>query len=294
MNLTRRTLALALALTPGIGGRTVSRILTRNDLLARKPTDFLAIGVEGLREEYRVNARGAAAWVARQREMVRMADELQSRLDPLGVRMVTLADATYPSAIEQFDPDPPGILYLYGNERLLESPSVAILSSRQSPPVALERMESLAEEHVLAGRVIVSGHDTPEYQRVAVVPLRWGAPRILVLDTGLFAALGVDLKEEPFRAGRLWRFQFDARSDLVVTGVNPLGKFHRQSNRIRDRILGGLARQIDLVAPREGGNMERMAILALRAGRPVRIDSESELAERLFALGATPLSPKSG
>lgn len=286
---TRRQLALALALTPGVGGKTVARTLTRNDLLGRTPGEVLRLGVEALREDYRFPARGAASWVAARQAMLAEADRLQTRLDPHGVSMVTSADASYPSRIEEFDPNPPGLIYLYGNLKLLHTDTFAILSSRKTSSAGLDLIERATEAHVLAGRVLVSGHDTPEYQRAAVVPLRWGAPRILVLDVGMIQALGDDLLDEPFRAARLWRFRFDPLTDLAISTVNPEAAYHRESNRIRDRLVGSLAMRLDGVEVSPGGNMHRLAALGLRAGREVRVHESSQSFESLAAIGAKPL-----
>jgi len=290
MTLTRRQLALALALTPGIGGKTISRAMTRNDLLGRSPQDFLKLGPEALVEDYRFTRAGATTWWTGQKERLAAAERLQARLDPHGVTMVTSADASYPERIELYDPAPPGLLYFYGNLKLLQADTFAVLSSRGTSEAGMTQIERATEEHVLLGRILVSGHDTPEYQRSAVVPLRWGAPRILVLDTGLFHALGEELNEEPFRAARLWRYKFDPQTDLAVSTVNPETPFHRESNRIRDRLVGSLATRIDGIEVKPGGNMHRLATLALRAGRPVRILPGSASAEALSAIGATPLT----
>ena len=286
MALSRRTLTLALALTPGIGGKTVTRALTRNDLLGRSPDDFLRIGPEALREEYGMKVKVADTWHARKKAMVAEAKQVEERLVPLGVSLVTAADAHYPRRIEQMDADPPGVLFLYGNTKLLESQSACVLSSRGTDRKGLEAVERLAEEHVLNGKAIVSGHDTPEYQRSAVVPLRYGAPRLLVLDRGLFKALGEELQDEPFRAARLWRYKFDAKTDLALSSLNPEKDFHPNSNRVRDRLIAALSLSLDFVAVRKGGNMETLAKSALRCGRPVRVYEKAEAAEHLQSLGA--------
>lgn len=282
----RRRLAMALALSPGIGGKTLTRILTRCDLFGIRPEEFLRLGPEALTEEFRVKRSAAQDWDAGKKARLQDAEQLQKRLDPLGVRMVTAADGAYPFRLEQLDPDPPGILFLYGNLRLLEASSFAVLGSRNSSEASLREMERLTEEGVLQGQSLVSGHDTPEYQRSAVVPLRWGAPRILVLDQGLFPVLGPDLREEPFRAARLWRFQFDPQTDLVVSFQHPDRTYHRNANRMRDRVVAGLALRLDLVQTSPGGMMQSLAKLALKAGRPVRVSPLSEGHEALMALGA--------
>lgn len=286
MALSRRDFALWLALTPGIGGRSVTRILARNDLLGRSVEEFLRLSPEALREEYRLQRKQAEAIVSRAHMPIEELQTLHRRLDALGVQLATAADAHYPARVESADPDPPGVLFLYGNQNLLKGRTVSILSSRNTSPAGLDLIETLTEAAVLGGETIVSGHDTPEYQRAALVPLRWGAPRILCLDRGLFEALGDDLREEPFRAARLWRYQFDPSTDLVISPFRPHASFVGINNQVRDRLITSLSDRVDVVEAAPGGNMEKMARFALKAGRPVRVSDRSVGWRRLVELGA--------
>ena len=286
MSLTRRSFALHLAMTPGIGGRSVVRILARNDLLGRTAEAFLALSPESLREEYRLNAKQATNLAAGK---IETTATLERRLDGLGVRLITAADAGYPALVEEFDPDPPGVLFLYGNTRLLQVPTFAVLGSRNTLPAGLEAIERLTEEGVLTGETLVTGHDRPEYQRSAIVPLRWGAPRVLVLDRGLFQVLGPDLKDEAFRAARLWRYEFDAGTDLAISPFRPEADFIGANNRLRDRVVASLARRIDFVSAAEGGNMAKLARMALKAGRKVRVGEAVSGRDELIEAGAEPI-----
>lgn len=284
-----RTLALHLAMTPGIGGKTVARVVERNALLGRAPEEFLSLGEASLREEYRLSKRSAAALGEGGSDASKRTEELERRLESLGVVLFTAADPHYPKAVEAFDPDPPGVLFAYGNLRLLGHPSFAVLASRGTTPKALDLIERLTEEGILAGETIVSGHDRPEYQRAAIVPLRWGAPRILCLDQGLFRVLGDDLRNEAFRAARLWRYEFDPRTDLVISPFRPEAGFIGANNRIRDRLVTSLARRVDFVHVAEGGNMDRLVRMTLAAGRPARVDPGAPLFEEYAASGALAL-----
>lgn len=266
-----RTFSLLLAMTPGIGGRGVTRVLTRNGLLNRTPEEFLGLSSEAYREEYRLTAKAATQLAYNGKEQFKKTQELEKRLGGLGVMLVTSADANYPYLVEEMDPDPPGVLFLYGNQRLLEGKTFSVLSSRNARPADLELIEQLTEEGVLDSEILVAGHDRPEYQRAAVVPLRWGAPRILCLDRGLFKVLGEDLKDEAFRAARLWRYQFDPQTDLVVSPFRPDADFVGVNNQVRDRLVGCLSRRLDFVHMSEGGNMAKIARLALKAKRQVRV-----------------------
>lgn len=289
-DLSRRDFALWLAMTKGIGGRSVTRILARCDLMNYTSADFRRLVPEALQEEFRLKKAQAEALAASAREPVEHLQQILEPLNRLGVTWITTADAHYPARLEAFDPDPPGVLFMYGNHNLLKSRTACILSSRNTTPAGLDLVERLAEEAVLSGEVIVSGHDTPEYQRAAVVPLRWGAPRILCLDRGLFKALGDDLKEEPFRAARLWRYEFDPKTDLVISPFRPAADYVGVNNQVRDRLIAGLADRMDAVELSPAGNMERYARMALKAGRPVRV-SDRSIAYRLMEQhGATIIS----
>lgn len=286
----RRTFALALALTPGIGGKTLTRVLARQDLMGRGAREFIALSEEALIEEYRFNRKQAAAWVRGQATIFDDARALEETLDRFGVGLVTAADGHYPNLLEELDPDPPGALFYYGNHRILDAKTFTVLSSRSSPPSALDQMERLSEEGVLAGEILVTGHDTPEYQRAAVVPLRWGAPRVLCLDRGLFDALGPRLTDEPFRAARLWRYEFDPKTDLAISVAHPQKGYVPGMNARRDRLIAGLSRRLDLVAISPGGNMEKLGRLALKAGRPVRVSDAFLGAKDWARYGAKMLS----
>jgi len=289
MSVPRRSFALALALQPGIGGRTVSRILARNDLLGVTPEEFLGLSAEALREEYRLPRAVAERLAAKGRAILDESWEMEQTLDRRGVSWVCLADVHYPRPIEAFDPDPPGALFLYGNARLLSVPTFAVMASRGGGPRTLDRIEALTQEGVLASEVVVSGHDRPEYQRAAIVPLRWGAPRILVLDRGLFRALGDELDREPFAGARLWRYKFDPQTDLVVSPVKPRAGFVGVSNQVRDRLVAALASRVDFAHLAPGGTMEGIARAALRVGKPVRVSPDAPEFDKLAALGAKSL-----
>lgn len=106
----------------------------------------------------------------------------------------------------------------------------------------LASCEQEAEGIVLTGRVLVCGVHNEFHQRAAVVPLRWGAPRIIVFSGGFQHHLGADLDQEPFRAARLWRYAWDATSDLAISRRAPdkLPTFAR-ANPTVDRLIRKIA-----------------------------------------------------
>ena len=288
--MTPRTFTLLLAMTPGIGGKSVVRIVARNNLLQRSPQEFLRLPVESWIEEYRLSHRAASSLDAN-RKLAAKTKALEDRLAGLGVTWTTAADAGYPELMEAFDPDPPGVLFLFGNHRLLNAKTFCVMASRGSTPADLDRIERATECGVLDGEIIVSGHDRPEYQRSAVVPLRWGAPRILCFDRGLFKVLGEDLKDEAFRAARLWRYEFDHSTDLAISPFRPDADFIGVNNKVRDRLVAGLSRRADFVHVAAGGGMDRLVTMALKAGRPVRVSNSVANADAFVERGAQTFDP---
>lgn len=154
------------------------------------------------------------------------ANNTRSVSHPSPLRLKRLNPAPRRSAPYDVEPGyyEPGGLWLYGNVRLLQA-KLAYAPAAGGPPVhrprELEALEREAEEHVLASRVLVCGIHNAAHQRVAVVPLRWGSPRIVVLSGGFHHHLGKDLKDEPFRAARLWRYQWDPKTDLAISRRAP-------------------------------------------------------------------------
>jgi len=286
MMLSQRTFALLLAMTPRLGGKTVTKVLVRNNILNREPEDFLRLSAEAMIEEYKLHPDAANKIVSDPSRALQKAKVLEARLLGLGVQLTTSNDAHYPRLIEEMDSSPPGILFLYGNQRLLESQTFCVLSSRDSSPAALDQIERLAEDGVLKGDVLVTGHDRIEYQRSAIVPLRWGAPRILCFDRGLFKVLGEDLKDEAFRAARLWRYEFDPQTDLAISPFRPEADFVGVNNQIRDRIVASLSKRLDFVHLSDSGNMRKYALNALKIGRQVRVSDRIVNYRELAAKGA--------
>lgn len=151
---------------------------------------------------------------------------------------------TAPFQIEPGFYEPAG-LWLYGNARLLGAKLVAVEAAYGPPNHSLnelDEVERTSEAVVLSGCVIVTGIHSPAHQRAAVVPLRWGSPRVLVFSGGFHHHMGKDLKEEPFRAARLWRYQFDPQTDLVISRRAPdrpptFARFNPTVDRLIEKLV---------------------------------------------------------
>jgi|SRR5579871_174749 len=158
---------------------------------------------------------------------------------------ISIAGNAPPRRRAPFDIEPgfyePAGLWLYGNARLLDVDLSSVPNSH-GPCVhsakELDAIEAEAEAIVFTGKVLVCGIQNAAHQRAAVVPLRWGAPRIVVLSGGFHHHLGEKLNQEPFRVARLWRYAWDPLTDLAISRRAPdrLPTYARH-NRTVDRLI---------------------------------------------------------
>lgn len=260
---------LALCFAPKVGSETFRSVLAKKATLALSSEECFALDRGGLVDSLQMPAESAEAFADRESKMYESLLKYKENAGTKGVRLLTTSSSIYPSRIVDFCPSPPAFLFVYGNVRVLSSATFAVISSRNPTVADLDAVERASEAGVLASKALVGGTNTDAYQRAAVVPLRWGAPRILVLDRGLFCALGDDLSEEPFRTARLWRYRFDPETDLVISRNRPFDEYAASNQTYRDELIVALADQIDAVSLRPGGNMDILAKRAEELGRTV-------------------------
>lgn len=114
----------------------------------------------------------------------------------------------------------PSRIRCYGNLDLLRR-DLAVVPGSFGPNVGdrldWRRAHDAATEIAKGGRVLVTPVGTAVTRHVALVPLRWGNPRVLVLSCGIRTALGPRLRREPFFEAEAYRSRFDPRTDLVVS-----------------------------------------------------------------------------
>jgi len=205
------------------------------------------------------------------------------RVEAVGARLVTPADAEYPALLRQLAL-PPASIYVRG--RLPDGPAVAIVGSRRASPYGREIATWLAGELARLGVTVVSGFAVGIDAAAHRGALAGRGPTVAVLGCGLdvdyprgHRGLGREIAERgavltEYRLGRApapWQFP------------------------IRNRLIAALAAATVVVeaAPRSGSLVT--ARLALEVGRdvlavPGRIDDPlSSGANRLIADGATPL-----
>ncbi|MEO7453903.1 MAG: DNA-processing protein DprA [Fimbriimonadales bacterium] len=261
-------LHLALCLAPGVGSAIFRSVVDEVRVSRLSPrevfeSDFAGLVGLGLPE------LGAAALSNRGSSLYESLDKYKKQVGSKTLRFLTSGNVLYPSRVASFLNSPPAFLFAYGNLRTLNSTTFTVVASRTATAADLDKVERAAEEGVLSSKVLVGGTNTDAYQRASVVPLRWGAPRILVLDRGIFKALGDDLAEEPFRTARLWRYRFDPETDLVISRNRPFDEYAPSNQKYRDELIVALSDEIYGIGIRPGGNMEKLAAKAEEQGKSV-------------------------
>jgi DNA processing protein len=180
--------------------------------------------------------------------------------EALGISIVTLADAEYPSILRRI-PDPPLVLYVKGRLPDLEqTPGIGIVGTRKATPYGLMAAEHFGYGLAKAGCTVVSGMALGADGAAARGTLKAGGKTIAVLAGGLNICYP---PEHNFLMG-----------DILLSGAviseNPPGTPHDGFRfPIRNRIISGLSRGVLVVeAPLRSGALIT-ARLALDQGREV-------------------------
>jgi DNA processing protein len=229
---------LTLTLTEGVGPATARDLLKAfgppQEVLQ---TPFTALSkVAGQAVAERLHAADAQRGAA--------VDATLAWVDAPQNHIVTLADAQYPKALLEA-PDPPALLYLKGDPRLLDKPAVAVVGSRNATAQGLANAQQFAQALSNAGVSVISGLALGIDGAAHQGGLAGIGSTIAVTGTGQDVVYPSKHRELAHQI---------ARQGLIVSefalGTKPLaGHFPR-----RNRIIAALARGVLVVeaAPQSG------------------------------------------
>ncbi|HVJ05591.1 MAG TPA: DNA-processing protein DprA [Candidatus Saccharimonadales bacterium] len=141
---------LALALTPQLGPTRVRRLFERiprtEDIFHASLTELEATGLPA-----------ASAQSIALGNSLRLADEELKKLAKApGVSLVTMGSELYPEHLAEIY-DPPLVLYVRGDTRILSETGIAMVGTRHPTPYGLGMAERLAIDLSNCGLVIISG-----------------------------------------------------------------------------------------------------------------------------------------
>jgi DNA processing protein len=251
---TETTLAwLAMAMTPGLGPRRIQRAMgglrDAAELLRLPLTALEALQIPV------VSARFIAEGRAR-----KAAEEESQRIIESGCSVMTLADADYPERLREIF-DPPPVLWVRGDRRLLSQPAIAVVGTRSPSPYGSGMAEMLSRDLAARRMVILSGMargiDTAAHKGA----LSAGGRTIAVWGTGVDVVYPKEnkrLAEEIILAGG------------TIISEQPMGTFPAPQNfPLRNRIISGMSVGVLVVEAGEQSGTRVTARCALEQNREV-------------------------
>lgn len=242
---------IELSLVPGLGGGSFRSLLSTFGL----PAQVLRATPSQLR---RVVPEALASRILERRFGTEIEAALQWAARP-GHAVLTLADSQYPKLLLEV-PDPPVLLYVSGDAKLLSSPALAVVGSRNATPQGLKNAQSFSRAFSDAGFTIVSGLALGVDSAAHAGGLEGKNSTIAVLGSGIDTVY-------PKRNESLAE-QISMRGALVSEfplGAPPVpGNFPR-----RNRLISGLARGCLVVEAALDSGSLITARLAAEQGREV-------------------------
>ena len=242
---------IELSLVPGLGGQGFRSLLSNFGL----PTQILSATRSQLS---RVVPEALASRILERCSSPEIEAALQWAARP-GHAVLTLADIEYPKSLLEIA-DPPVLLYVAGNAKLLHSLALAVVGSRNATPQGLKNAQSFARAFSEAGFTIVSGLALGVDSAAHAGGLEGRGSTVAVLGTGIDIIY-------PRRNESLAQ-QISLRGALVsefALGTPPTaGNFPR-----RNRLISGLARGCLVVEAALDSGSLITARLAAEQGREV-------------------------
>jgi len=237
---------------PGIGPRTIKRIFARYESAQAALADARSFGPQGLCDDTAAGAlaRGLTAPAAE----AEIASAAAKGLIPL-----PYFHPAYPAKLREL-PDPPAVLYVVGEAKLLNGPCVAMVGARQCSRYGFGAAYDFAVGLSAAGITVVSGLAYGIDRQAHLGGLAGPGRSVAVLGTGL------DLVY-PDANLDVWREL--AAGGAIVSEFAP-GTPPRAANfPVRNRIIAGLSLGVMVVEAADRSGSLITARLALEQGREV-------------------------
>src|SRR6266567_9537108 len=242
---------LALSLVPGIGSQRLRALVAAfgsAQAALDAPQSKLA-AIVGI---------GRAAAIAIKEARPEDGSRVLERLRELGARVLLAGEPDFPPQLEDI-PDPPTVLYVWGDLSLLTRPGVALVGSRDHTSYGAEVAYVLATA-VAQRAVVVSGMARGIDGIVHTAALDGGGGTIGVLGNGfgvIYPAANRALYDRMVAHG------------CLITEHPPGERPHAGSFSRRNRLISGLSRGVVVIEAAIGSGALVTANLGLEQGREI-------------------------
>jgi predicted Rossmann fold nucleotide-binding protein DprA/Smf involved in DNA uptake len=260
--------AVLLSELPQVGARSIERIIALNRSLGRSLDQFVRLPPAALREEYKLPPEAVECLTRHRQAYEEHCASLADRLLRHGGEALLSSDPRYPQAWVQYLSHPPPLVYGFGDESLLQLPTAAVLNSRAPSAEAMIATRAVVERAARDGFCVASGAMKLGHRIAAASARAAQAARIIVLDRGLFAALGDETERDIFglASGHL---RLDRTRTLVLSPFRLRNHAAPMNGARRDALIAALADVVLCIEARPGGHMEALGLDMLARGKPV-------------------------
>jgi len=260
--------AVMLSELPHVGDRLADRILARNRERGHGLATFFRLPAAVVRDVYHLPAETLAHLDAGAESHRARCGWLLGRLAATGGDAWCAGDAAYPGRLVGRLGPPPPVLYAVGAAGVLERPTLAVLNSRLLAEHTVPATAAVTQAAAVQGFTLVGGGMKTSYRVASVAGRAAGAPRVIVLDRGLFATFGAQADRDPSGFGP-GRGPLDVARTLVVSPFRLGDHASPRSGQRRDELVAALADVVVAVHAQPGGQIERVCLEALDRGQVV-------------------------
>lgn len=188
-------------------------------------------------------------------------EQQTNRLCERDVDVIFSGTARYPKRLADA-PGAPPLLFVWGNEDLLDMAGVSMCGSRNVSPLGLKAAASCGSHVALQGMAVMSGYARGVDMETHLAALRMGGTTVIVLAEGI----------DHFRVKKsLPREHFTRERVVVVSQFPPTQPWTAGGAMTRNAVIVGLGLALVVVEAGEKGGTLGAGQHALRAGRPVLV-----------------------
>jgi len=244
---------MALTLTPGMGPtriwKAVDRLGAAERMFDASLTELEGLGMPAKSAQFIFEGKARAA-----------AEDEVRRVAEVGGSVLTPADEAYPERLREIY-DPPAVLWIRGNVKLLARPGIAMVGTRSPSPYGAGMAELLSRDLAHRRLVILSGMargvDTAAHKGA----IEAGGKTVAVWGTGIDV---IYPKENKKLAENI------VASGGTIVSEYPLGTFPAPQNfPIRNRILSGISVGVLVIEAAEYSGTRITARCAMDQNRDV-------------------------